>query len=95
MENPPQFGAGTLPRVPRRLSPLSPIVRIGRVAIGLIVLATATSATQGGQRGGHDFVADYVIIGIVVVGGLISWLVTTWQVDNDALQVQTGHRGAT
>lgn len=80
-----------LPRSPRRLSPLSPIVRIGRSILGLaIVLTAANTTSQSSSGGGHDFVIDYLVIGLTVIGGVVSWFVTTWTLEGDILQVHTG-----
>ena len=39
---------------------------------------------------GGDLVTDLVILGIALVGGFVSWLVTRWQIADGVLRVDTG-----
>jgi putative membrane protein len=72
-----------------RLHPLSPLVRTGRhlATIGtvLILLLFANHSQAGG-----DLVIDSIIVGLVLIGGVISWLVTRWQVADGVLRIETG-----
>ncbi len=83
-----------LPRVPRRLNPLSPLVRIGRAVIGLVTLIVITTETQGASSGtsGGDPTRriDLALVCLAIVGGIVSWAVTTWCLDGDTLQVHSG-----
>jgi putative membrane protein len=72
-----------------RLHPLSPLVRTGRHLVGLgIVLVLLIFANHSGNSG--DFITDFVIIGIALIAGVISWLVTRWQVSDGVLRIETG-----
>jgi putative membrane protein len=72
-----------------RLHPLSPLVRAGRhlvpIGILLLVLLFANQSQAGG-----DLVIDLVVVGLVLVGGVVSWLVTRWQVADGVLRIDTG-----
>ena len=37
-----------------------------------------------------DFISDIVVVGIVLIAGVISWLVTRWQVADGVLRIETG-----
>lgn len=81
----------TLPRSPHRLHPLSPLVRVGRATIGLVyVVLIAYSQSRSGGGGGHDYWIDYLILGLTVTGGAVSWWVTRWWVEGSVLEVATG-----
>jgi len=72
----------------RRLHPLSPIVRGGRVTIGVgTVLLLSLLA---GGRGARDSVPELAIVGLVVVLGFVSWLVTRWRIEDDDLRIESG-----
>ena len=72
-----------------RLHPLSPLVRTGRhlATIGtvLILLLFVNHSQAGG-----DLVIDSIIVGLVLIGGVISWLVTRWHVADGVLRIETG-----
>jgi putative membrane protein len=70
-----------------RLAPVSPIVRAGRVAIAIAVLLVPTAL-----RGG-DLTRDWpqlAVVGVLLVLGFVSWLVTRWRIDGDDLRIETG-----
>jgi putative membrane protein len=70
-----------------RLAPVSPIVRAGRVAIAVVVLLLPTAL-----RGG-DLTRDWpqlAVVGVLLVLGFVSWLVTRWRIDGDDLRIETG-----
>jgi len=72
-----------------RLHPLSPLVRTGRhlATIGtVLILLLFVSHSQAGG----DLVIDSIIVGLVLIGGVISWLVTRWQVADGVLRIETG-----
>jgi len=72
-----------------RLHPLSPLVRTGRHFVGLgILILLLIFANHGGNK--SDFITDFVVIGIVLIAGVISWLVTRWQVSDGVLRIETG-----
>jgi putative membrane protein len=78
---------GLEPGVWHRLHPLSPFVRAGRAAIGLAIVFVPALIS------GRDFfgsVVDLAILGLVVVLGFVSWLVTRWQVESQELRIETG-----
>ncbi len=70
---------------------MSPFVRIGRAFLGLVALLAAqqVSASKHGGRGESDLI-DLAIVGVVLVLAVVSWYVTTWRIDGDALQVASG-----
>ena len=72
-----------------RLHPLSPLIRTGRhlVALGILVLFLIFANHSGNN---DDFISDIVVVGIVLVAGVISWLVTRWQVADGVLRIETG-----
>jgi putative membrane protein len=71
----------------QRLHPLSPVVRGGRatIAIGFLLLPIAF----GGDTLSNA-TPQLVIVGILVLGGFVSWLVTRWRVEGDDLRIETG-----
>jgi putative membrane protein len=72
-----------------RLHPLSPLVRAGRHLVGIgIVVFLLLVANQ--RQSGNDLVVNLVIIALVLGGGVISWLVTRWQVADGVLRIETG-----
>ena len=72
-----------------RLHPLSPLVRTGRhfVSVGILILVLIF-ANHGGSN--NDFITDFVVIGIALIAGVVSWLVTRWQVSDGVLRIETG-----
>ncbi len=72
-----------------RLHPLSPFVRAGRQMMSLIVVL-AGIAVLNQHQAGSDLTTDLVIVGIALVGGFVSWLVTRWQLTDDVLRVESG-----
>ena len=72
-----------------RLHPLSPLVRAGRHLVGItIVLLLLLFARQ--QQTGNDLIIDLVVIALVLGAGVVSWLVTRWQVADGVLRIETG-----
>ena len=70
-----------------RLAPVSPIVRAGRVAIAIAVVLLPTAV-----RGG-DLTKDWpqlAVVGVLLVLGFVSWLVTRWRIEGDDLRIETG-----
>ncbi|MGH9127868.1 MAG: PH domain-containing protein, partial [Acidimicrobiales bacterium] len=73
----------------RRLHPLSPVVRFSRSLFGLLIaLAVSTLAARKDPSGSYVF--DVVLVGIALVSGFVSWLVTRWQVEGSTLRVESG-----
>jgi putative membrane protein len=72
-----------------RLHPLSPLIRTGRhlVTLGILVLLLIFFNHSGN---GDDFISDGVVVGIALIAGVISWLVTRWQVADGVLRIETG-----
>lgn len=54
----------------------------------VIVLLTIALANQRQERG--DLIADVAVVVVVFGGGVISWLVTRWQVAAGVLRIDTG-----
>jgi putative membrane protein len=72
-----------------RLHPLSPVIRAGRLLIGLAVVLAGTLSTGGrGVRG--EVLGRLPFLGIVIVYGVISWLVTRWRIEEGDLRIETG-----
>ncbi len=72
-----------------RLHPLSPLVRAGRHLASVLVLVLALLfANQHGAGG--DLVVNLVIVGLVLAAGVVSWIVTRWQVADGVLRIETG-----
>jgi putative membrane protein len=72
-----------------RLHPLSPLVRAGRQLLTIVVLVLVLSfANQHGA--GSDLVVNLLIVAAVLAGGVVSWLVTRWQVADGVLRIETG-----
>jgi putative membrane protein len=72
-----------------RLHPLSPVVRAGRhlltVFFLLLVLVFANRHSSSG-----DLISNLAVVGLALVGGVIYWLVTRWQVADGVLRIETG-----
>jgi putative membrane protein len=69
-----------------RLHPLSPVVRAGS-ALAVIVLFSTQFDT--GRRRGFPW-ESLVLLGLGVVAGIVSWLVTRWRVEGTDLRIETG-----
>ncbi len=72
-----------------RLHPLSPFVRAGRQMMSLVVLVVGILVANHHQVS-SDLVTDLAIVGLALVGGFISWLVTRWEISDGVLRVETG-----
>jgi putative membrane protein len=74
-----------------RLHPLSPLVRAGRHLVGIgILVILFLFANQRGSQTGNDLIFDLIVIALVLGAGLVSWLVTRWQVADGVLRIETG-----
>ena len=69
-----------------RLHPLSPVVRAGS-ALAVILLFSTQFDT--GRRRGVPW-ESFVLLGLGIVAGLVSWLVTRWRVQGGDLRIETG-----
>ena len=78
-------GAGTW----HRLHPLSPLIRAGRVLIGLAAVVAGT-LFSGGRQGRPEILGRLPFLGIVIVYGVVSWLVTRWRIEDGDLRIETG-----
>ena len=72
-----------------RLHPLSPLVRAGRQLVAIVVALLVLFVANQHQESG-DLQVEAVLVGVVLVGGVISWLVTRWQVAGGVLRIDTG-----
>ena len=70
-----------------RLHPLSPVVRAGRGVLAILVVLVI-STVGGGQDSGDLY--RLVAIGVALVAGVISWLVTRWRVEQGVLRIDSG-----
>jgi putative membrane protein len=72
-----------------RLHPLSPVIRAGRQTL-TIGTALVALLVLNQHQAGTDLVVDLIIAGLALAGGVVSWLVTRWQVADGALRIETG-----
>jgi putative membrane protein len=75
------------PAVWHRLHPLSPLVRAGRATVGIFILLIP-SALSGGIS--PHSLYELGVVGVLIVLGFVSWLVTRWRVEEDDLRIETG-----
>jgi putative membrane protein len=73
----------------RRLHPLSPVVGAGRQLMSIVFLVLVIFIANHHGEGG-DLIVNVLIVGVVLAGGLVSWLVTRWQVADGVLRIETG-----
>jgi putative membrane protein len=71
----------------QRLHPLSPVVRGGRLTYGIFILLILVAL--GGDKLSNAVPQLGVTI-VLVLGGLVSWLVTRWRIEDDDLRIETG-----
>jgi putative membrane protein len=71
----------------RRLHPLSPLVHAGRLLVALAIVAAPSAALGHGTWEALGQLGAFVVVALL---GLISWLVTRWQVEGDDLRIETG-----
>ncbi|MST35139.1 PH domain-containing protein, partial [Acidimicrobiaceae bacterium USS-CC1] len=71
----------------QRLHPASAIVRIGPGLAALLVLYLLPAAA-GGSR--SDDWIHLAVVALVLLGGLVTWLVTRWRLADGVLQIETG-----
>jgi putative membrane protein len=71
----------------RRLHPLSPVVRGGRGTIAVVIVLLPLAFGAGRIS---DAVPQLVIVGVLLVTGFVSWLVTRWRIEGDDLHLETG-----
>lgn len=70
----------------KRLHPLSPVVRAGSAVAVLVLFSTQFDT---GRRHGFPW-ESFVLLGLGIVVGIVSWLVTRWRVHGGDLQITTG-----
>ncbi len=75
------------PEVWHRLHPVSPVVRGGRATTGIAILFLLTIFGRGKLS---DATPQLAIVGILLLGGVVSWLVTRWRIEEDDLRIETG-----
>ena len=71
-----------------RLHPLSPLVRSGRATVGVLAIVAVSASGQFGRDGSHLY--DWAAAMLVVIGAVVHWLVTRWQLDGATLRIETG-----
>jgi putative membrane protein len=69
-----------------RLHPLSPLVRAGSAVAVLVLFSTQFDT---GRHRGFPW-ESFLLLGLGVVAGIVSWLVTRWRVQGGDLQITTG-----
>ncbi len=84
----PGTGAGDVARW-HRLHPLSPLIRAGRQMVTILTALVALLVFNQHQAG-SDLIIDLIIVGLVLAAGVVSWLVTRWQVADGVLRIETG-----
>jgi putative membrane protein len=72
-----------------RLHPLSPLIRAGRQMVTILTALVALLVFNQHQAG-SDLIIDLIIVGLVLAAGVVSWLVTRWQVADGVLRIETG-----
>ena len=70
-----------------RLHPLSPVVRGGRATIAVAILLIPVAL--GGDNLSNAS-PQLVVTAVLVLGGVVSWLVTRWRIEDDDLRIETG-----
>lgn len=75
------------PEVWHRLHPLSPVVRGGRATTAIAILLVLSIFGRGKLS---DAIPQLAVVGILLVGGFVSWLVTRWRIEEDDLRIETG-----
>jgi len=70
-----------------RLAPVSPVVRAGRAAVAIALLLVPTALGGGNVK--KDW-PQLAVVGVLLVLGFVSWLVTRWRIDGDDLRIETG-----
>ncbi|HEY6052654.1 MAG TPA: PH domain-containing protein [Gaiellaceae bacterium] len=70
-----------------RLHPLSPVVRAGRALIAVAILLLPSLA---GGRSLVGAAVEVAIVGLLALAGAVTWLVTRWRLEGDALRIETG-----
>jgi putative membrane protein len=70
-----------------RLHPLSPLVRGGRATIAVFIILIPIA--YGRDSLTHE-TPQLGIIGLIVLAGVVSWLVTRWRIEDDDLRIETG-----
>jgi putative membrane protein len=71
----------------RRLHPLSPVVRGGRGTIAVVIVLLPLAFGAGRLS---DAIPQLAIVGMLLVTGFVSWLVTRWRIEGDDLHLETG-----
>ena len=79
--------SATPPEGWQRLHPLSPVVRGGRLTYGIFILLILVAL--GGDKLSNA-VPQLAVTILLVLGGLVSWLVTRWRIEEDDLRIETG-----
>lgn len=78
-----------LPAEWARLHPMSPVARGGK-AIAAVAAVSAPSQLSEGGTSVERLLIDGAVAVVIVIGGIVSWLVTRWRVHEGELQVETG-----
>jgi putative membrane protein len=71
----------------QRLHPLSPVVRGGRATIAISILLIPIAF--GGDTLSRE-APQLGVVGVIVLAGVVSWLVTRWRIEDDDLRIETG-----
>ena len=71
----------------QRLHPLSPVVRGGR---GTIAIAIVLVLLLFGRGRVSDLLVQLGVVGLLLLAGFVTWLVTRWRIESDDLHLETG-----
>jgi putative membrane protein len=75
------------PEVWHRLHPLSAVVRGGRATTAIAIVLLLSLVGRGKLS---DEITQLAIVGLLLLGGFVSWLVTRWRIEEDDLRIETG-----
>ncbi len=73
----------------QRLHPLSPVIQMVRGAAAFVLVLALPYLSSPHNRTSGDYF-ELAVIGVAALGGVISWLVTRWRIQDGTLRVETG-----
>ncbi|MHB1500327.1 MAG: PH domain-containing protein [Candidatus Dormibacteria bacterium] len=73
----------------QRLHPLSPVIQMVRGAAAFVLVLALPYLSSSHNRATGDYL-ELAVIGVAALGGVISWLVTRWRIQEGTLRVETG-----
>ncbi len=73
----------------QRLHPLSPVVRSGRHLLTIAIVVIAGLAGSNSHNGDPRW--ELVIVGLAIIAGVVTWLVTRWRLVDGVLHIESGY----